>query len=143
MPVMLLSPIDRALVRSVSVRVIAVVKAASGVIDKAPVASKVKLLAVMIRSSPAAFPPSAFKVKALLAAAVISPAPTKSSELMSRTVPSMVMFPASPSSSMVMAPVAPATSNSSKLLLAPPLRSLSVNRYHSNLETQKADPLRA
>ncbi len=63
MPIILLSPIDKAFVKSVSVKVIAVVKAASGVIDKAPVAKRLILFAVITKSSPAASPEFMFKVR--------------------------------------------------------------------------------
>ena len=57
-PKIVFVPTEIAFVRSVSVTSIAVVSAASGVIESAPVASRPKFTAVTIKSSPAASPPA-------------------------------------------------------------------------------------
>ena len=63
-----------------------------------------------------------FRVIELAPPLVIRPAPTKSNESISNTVPSIVMFPRLASSSIVILPVLAFTSNSLKLIaVAPPL----------------------
>mgnify|MGYP001559949394 CR=1 FL=1 len=69
----------------------------------------------MLRTSASAnrtLPPPGLTVRSEVPPAVSVPAAVKSRELMSRAVASIVMLPASPPSSIVIAPVVEETSNS-------------------------------
>ncbi len=82
--------------------------------------------------------PAGVRVREVLAPVVKVPAPTKSRELISRIDPSTLMFPASPSSLIVIAPVEALTSNSEKsIAVAAPVKeapssSISPSTYKSS-----------